>query len=137
MEPQNGATYDRYVAYARSKTAAILFTKGLVQRGFVSFAVDPGLCRTMLQRSFTDDEVAAMPESYGQDWRPLPAAVATYVVAAFQPGLEQDNGGFLANCGLAQPAPYAEDIPTAERLWEFSERLCRERFGDRYMCREL
>lgn len=91
----------------------------------------------MLQREFSDDEIANMPEQYGQEWKPLPQAVATYIMAAFQTGLEQDNGSYMLDCQVTQPATYAEDVPTAEALWEFSERLCRERFGDRYICREL
>ncbi|TFK86007.1 NAD(P)-binding protein [Polyporus arcularius HHB13444] len=146
---QGGKTYDKWRAYGQAKTANILFTVGLAQRlgskGLKAFSLHPGGIITNLGRYMTDrdNELAAIKaidkemgnkqghDGYKQTLKTLTQGTATYVVAAFDPKLDEHNGVYLQDCQLAGDddiKPYAVDKDSAARLWKLSEELVGQSF---------
>ncbi len=140
--------YDKWVAYAQSKSANALFAMALDERGKVhgirSFAVDPGGIRTPLQRSLTMAEQVALGW-YDADgnlnplFKSVGEGAATSIWCAVSPLLDGKGGVFAQNCDVAAPweegAPmqvgvhaHVRDMATAERLWAISEELTGVRY---------
>jgi NAD(P)-dependent dehydrogenase (short-subunit alcohol dehydrogenase family) len=135
--------YDRWLAYAQSKTANALFALHLDRLGADSniraFAVHPGSILTPLQRHIPREEWHA------QGWitdNGRPAAgfktpqqgASTTVWAATSPLLDDHGGAYCQDCDLAEPAttddmliggvkPWATDPTAAARLWDLSSEL--------------
>ena len=70
-------------------------------------------------------------------FKSIEAGAATQVWAATSPDVVAYNGGYLADCGLADPGPgeqdyepWIDDAVTAGRLWDLSERLVGLSFDD-------
>jgi NAD(P)-dependent dehydrogenase (short-subunit alcohol dehydrogenase family) len=123
--------YEKWEAYGQSKTANILFTVGLAQRGFDAYAVHPGTIATDLDRHLSPDERAFVEEaSKDAGPRKTPAqGVATILWAATATGLPP--GSYLADCEVAEAAAHATDPADAERLWSWSEDQVHEPFPSR------
>lgn len=134
-------TYDKWQAYAQSKSANALFAMALDERGKAhgirSFAVDPGGIRTPLQRSLTMDEQIALGW-YDADgnlnplFKSVEEGAATSIWCAVSPLLDGKGGVFAQDCDVAAPwqqgAPmqvgvhaHVRDAAIAERLWSISE----------------
>ncbi|MBC2876593.1 SDR family NAD(P)-dependent oxidoreductase [Streptomyces sp. TYQ1024] len=135
--------YDRWLAYAQSKTANALFALHLdtlgADDGLRAHSVHPGSILTPLQRHVPRDEQIA------QGWMDAdgtPAAgfkspaqgAATTVWAATSPLLAGHGGTYCQDCDVAGPAttddmllggvkPWAVDPEAAARLWDLSVRL--------------
>ncbi|WP_030560357.1 oxidoreductase [Streptomyces aureocirculatus] len=135
--------YDRWLAYAQSKTANALFTRHLDaltgDRGPRALAVHPGSILTPLQRHIPREEQIA------QGWMDAAGApadgfktpaqgAATAVWAATSPLLEAHGGAYCQDCDIAGPAttddmliggvkPWAADPEAAARLWDLSAGL--------------
>jgi NAD(P)-dependent dehydrogenase (short-subunit alcohol dehydrogenase family) len=127
--------YDPLLAYAQSKTAAILFAVGATARwagdGITANALNPGAIATNLQRHVggklvTPPERQKTPEQ----------GAATSVLLATSPQLEGIGGRYFDDCNEAPTvdhrgangsgvAGYALDPSNADRLWEISEALLR------------
>jgi NAD(P)-dependent dehydrogenase (short-subunit alcohol dehydrogenase family) len=125
--------YDPLLAYAQSKTAAILFAVGATERwaadGITANALNPGAIATNLQRHVggnlvTPPERQKTPEQ----------GAATSVLVATSPELEGIGGRYFDDCNEAPTvdhrdasgsgvAAYALDPGNADRLWEVSEAL--------------
>jgi NAD(P)-dependent dehydrogenase (short-subunit alcohol dehydrogenase family) len=125
--------YDPLLAYAQSKTAAILFAVGATARwandGITANALNPGAIATNLQRHVggklvTPPERQKTPEQ----------GAATSVLLATSPELEGIGGRYFEDCNEAPAvdhrdanasgvAAYALDPGNANRLWEVSEAL--------------
>jgi NAD(P)-dependent dehydrogenase (short-subunit alcohol dehydrogenase family) len=125
--------YDPLLAYAQSKTAAILFAVGATARwandGITANALNPGAIATNLQRHVggklvTPPERQKTPEQ----------GAATSVLLATSPALEGIGGRYFNDCNEAPTvdhrdadgsgvAAYALDPANADRLWEVSEAL--------------
>jgi len=124
--------YDKWQAYGQSKTANILFARGLAERGFTAFSVHPGKIGTELYRYLPDSERAAVeerPAGSEGSVKSIPQGAATIVWAAVGAGIP--NGAYLADCAVAQPAGHATDPEMADWLWAFSEREVGEVFPAR------
>jgi len=124
--------YDKWQAYGQSKTANILFARGLAQRGFTARSVHPGMIGTALYRYLPDAERAAVearPAGSEGTVKSIPQGAATIVWAAVGAGIP--NGAYLADCAVTQPAEHATDPETADWLWAFSEREVGEVFPAR------
>lgn len=140
--------YDKWLAYGQSKTANILFAlefgRRLQHRGVRSFAVHPGVIATNLIRHLDEADFKHMrAESAAKRTRmvfkTIPQGAATSVWAATSPGLADQNGLYLEDCGIAaEVAPgnydsgylaYARDGEAARRLWQVSEEIVGERFA--------
>ncbi|WP_305094085.1 SDR family NAD(P)-dependent oxidoreductase [Prescottella sp. R16] len=123
--------YDKFVAYAQSKSANVLATDELRNRydskGIHAFAVHPGVCATGLSRHMSRDDFAEMKRmSAGKpglltDLKSIPQAAATSVWAATAPELAARSGAYLADCRIDRAAEHAVDPETAAALWELSE----------------
>ncbi|GGM55659.1 SDR family NAD(P)-dependent oxidoreductase [Dactylosporangium sucinum] len=123
--------YDKWAAYAQSKTANILFARRLDRlgrsHGVRACSVNPGWIRTPLQRHLTLAEmvsagwVDADGESLPGLFRTPGQGAATQVWAATARELDADGGGYYADCRLVE-SPATDDADAA-RLWALSARL--------------
>ncbi|MEU1821093.1 SDR family NAD(P)-dependent oxidoreductase [Streptomyces abikoensis] len=132
--------YDRWLAYAQSKTANALFATHLDRLGSASglraFSAHPGSILTPLQRHVPREEWAALgwitPDGRPADGFKTPEqGAATAVWAATSPLLDAHGGAYCQDCDIAEPAasddmlvggvkPWAVDPEAAARLWELS-----------------
>ncbi|MEU2135319.1 SDR family NAD(P)-dependent oxidoreductase [Streptomyces sp. NPDC018352] len=135
--------YDRWLAYAQSKTANALFALHLdrlgTDVGVHAFAVHPGSILTPLQRHIPREEWLTQgwvtPDGEPADGFKTPEqGAATAVWAATSPLLDGHGGAYCQDCDIAEPAatddmliggvkPWATDPDAASRLWELSSRL--------------
>ncbi|MGK5553590.1 SDR family NAD(P)-dependent oxidoreductase [Actinomadura kijaniata] len=135
--------YDRWLAYAQSKTANALFAVHLdalgERSGVRAFAVHPGSILTPLQRHVPREEQIAQGWM-NEDGEPAPGfktpgqGAATAVWAATSPLLAGRGGLYCQDCDVAEPAttddmlvggvrPWAVDAGDAARLWALSSEL--------------
>jgi NAD(P)-dependent dehydrogenase (short-subunit alcohol dehydrogenase family) len=143
--------YDKWKAYGQSKTANILFTRGLEDRfggkGIHAYAVHPGGIQTNLGRHMSDEDRAWMTSrmqklaaqstaAAPQGWKTIPQGAATTVWAATTEELEGRGGVYCEDCHVAavddsNPTggvrSYALDKENADRLWALSEELVGEK----------
>lgn len=135
--------YDKFEAYGQSKTANILFTLGLEARhagaGVRSNAVHPGMIMTDLARHMDAGDMeelgarAAQREAAGNGgglpgFKTVEQGAATSVFAAVAPALEDVGGRYLEDVDFGEPAAWATDPESVERLWALSESLVGESF---------
>ncbi|PGH27805.1 hypothetical protein AJ80_00593 [Polytolypa hystricis UAMH7299] len=118
--------YPGFLAYGQSKTANILFAIELTNRfkkeGIISFSLHPGSIWTGLSRDLNPDEEVAIKKTSAV-WSTHDQGAATAVVAAFDPALSNQHGGYLIDCQLGSAGPRATDNKAARKLWELSEEL--------------
>ena len=119
--------YNGWAAYAQSKLANILFSNELARRlegtGVTSNALHPGFVATrfahnngiiwgglmaLMQRLF-----AITPEEGAQ----------TSIYLATAPEVATISGRYFVKSRETSPAPQAQDMAAAARLWEISERM--------------
>lgn len=132
--------YDRWAAYAQSKTADVLLAVGITQRwsddGISSNALMPGWITTNLQRHLDDATLramGAMDESgnrvEGAHFKTTQQGAATSVLLAAHPALEGVSGRYFEDNQEAETvadgagrstgvAQHALDPEAAERLWD-------------------
>ncbi len=141
--------YDKWLAYAASKTANVLFAVDLTRRygaqGVVANAVHPGrIGGTNLARYLGEDGMASLPaiaflpikdqsDPYANLQKSIPQGAATTVWAALDPQFAEVGGLYLADCKIAphwhEEDPrrgvrqWALDAERARKLWEISEAL--------------
>lgn len=135
----NGKTYNKWVAYGQSKTANILFTTSLASKlaakGILSFSVHPGNIITNLGTHVDPaewPEVGKLFEARGHtfaiDFKSLEQGPTTTLVAALDPSIASESGGYLDNSVIATAEPYARDPQNAEELWALSEKIVGQKF---------
>lgn len=140
--------YDPFIAYARSKTATILFAtefdKRHHARGIRASSVMPGNSFTDLPRHFSQDDLqnlfktvdkaraeAGLPPAVLKE---IPQAAATSVWAAVVADKDEIGGHYLEDCAVAPiddtanpfadgVRSYALDADKAQQLWTRSEKL--------------
>ncbi|MYQ37761.1 NAD(P)-dependent dehydrogenase, short-chain alcohol dehydrogenase family [Streptomyces sp. LamerLS-316] len=135
--------YDRWTAYAQSKTADVLLAVGArrwASDGITANALNPGWISTNLQRHLDDETLRAMgaidekgdiiPQPY---YKEPEQGAATSVLLAASPLLEGVTGRYfednqearLAEDSDQRPggvAAHALDPGAADRLWEYAAR---------------
>lgn len=143
--------YTPWASYGRSKTANILFTKGLEDRyankGIHAYAVHPGGIQTNLGRHLTEedtkflmDRMKKQAEETGKPtmFKTIPQGAATQVWAATASELEGTGGVYCEDCHVAEVddvssnagvRSYALDKVQADRLWAISEAMTGEVFA--------
>lgn len=137
-------SYQRWTAYARSKTANLLFTRELARRTagtpLVSAAAHPGYASTNITRTG--------PRTQGRGYAARVMALGDRVVAqsaeagalptlyaATEPGVGGDSFtgprvlGWRGAPGPAWRAPWTRSDAAAERLWVASEQLTGVAYG--------
>ncbi|KAL4901588.1 hypothetical protein BDW74DRAFT_71352 [Aspergillus multicolor] len=132
----DGETYHHLTAYAQSKTANILFTRGLAKRfggkGLTAFAAHPGYIPDTSLVSHTTLNPAELDrvsrENTGQPFAPDPPksleqGIATTLIAALSPETKRQNGAYLVDCQVSDVRDYAKDPDLVDFLWELSEEL--------------
>ncbi|OAQ60575.2 oxidoreductase-like protein [Pochonia chlamydosporia 170] len=131
--------YEKFVAYGQSKTANILFSlylrENLGKGGILSFSVHPGTIGTNLIRNmFTDikkQEAAKLsmrPESLVGSYKSIDGGASTSIFAAFDQCVDGTSSIYLEDCSEATPAPHANDVTLAHKLWTLSETLVGQEF---------
>ncbi|KAI5478363.1 NAD(P)-binding protein [Pseudohyphozyma bogoriensis] len=135
-----GRGYEKWKAYAASKTANIQFVVGLARRwkGVGCFSLHPGAClETNIFNNTSKEEMMAVgflledgtPNPAFQ-YKTVEACAATHIVASFDPDLKDHSGEFLADCQLNTtiPVSYTLDSDNAEKLWALSEKMVGQKF---------
>jgi NAD(P)-dependent dehydrogenase (short-subunit alcohol dehydrogenase family) len=128
--------YDRWLAYAQSKTANILFMVEASRRWapdrIAVNALNPGrIPSTGLGRHLesTDAPASFDPHSTDVSWKNTEQGAATSVLLAASPLVEGVTGRYFEDCNEAPPhqpgirrgvAAYALDPDKAARLWRLS-----------------
>ena len=134
--------YDKWEAYAQSKTADALLAVALTRhgrsQGITANAVNPGGVLTGLQQHLTPEERRA--RYYDEAGNLLPSfktpeqGASTTVWASVAPELEGIGGLYLEDCHQGIPynpeistltgyMPYALNADHAEQLWTIAEKL--------------
>ncbi len=134
--------YDKWEAYAQSKTAdallAVALTRHFGEQGITANAVNPGGVLTGLQQHLTPEERRA--RYYDEAGNFLPSfktpeqGAATTVWASVAAELEGIGGLYLEDCHQGVPynpeistltgyMPYALNADHAEQLWTIAEKL--------------
>ncbi|MER5256699.1 SDR family NAD(P)-dependent oxidoreductase [Streptomyces sp. NPDC002855] len=143
-DPHFHEGYDRWSAYAQSKTANALFAVHLdslsaAGAGPRAFAVHPGSILTPLQRHIPREEQIAQgwmsaDGTPAQGFKTPAQGAATAVWAATSPLLDAHGGAYCQDCDVAEPAatedmliggvkPWATDPEAAARLWHLSAEM--------------
>lgn len=134
--------------YNQSKVANVLFGVGVTQKlyakhGIIGLSLHPGVIVTELGRNAKPEvlsAVAKMAEKGIFEYKTRGAGAATSVLAALDPKLAEgpgetrdgkDNyGTFLADCQINDmPGPWAVSNGQADKLWQMSEDLVKEKFS--------
>lgn len=134
--------YNKWAAYAQSKTANILFAKQFnklyASQGVKAYSLHPGGIMTNLQKHVPVEEQRALgffkeDGSLHELFKNIEQGASTSVYAALSPDLDNQGGEYLEDCGISQGvktelpffgmAPHATDMEAAERLWKLSEQM--------------
>jgi len=134
--------YDKWAAYAQSKSANILFAKQFnklyAKEGIQAFSLHPGVILTNLQRHTPTEELRAFG-FFKEDGtlvdlcKTIEQGASTSVYAALAPELNNHGGEYLEDCAISRGLNSGEeywgmgahvlDMNNAERLWKLSEQL--------------
>ena len=141
LDVNEDMSYIPMAAYGHSKAANILFSMGLNKHvyekyGILSLALHPGEIATELTRT-TDpvwlEKAHKSLATRGLQWKTPQQGASTTLVAALDPKLgkpEKDGAGvYLSDCQIGTAPPHAVDSSDAEKLWEISEGLVKEKFS--------
>ncbi|KAH8599220.1 putative retinol dehydrogenase 12 [Bisporella sp. PMI_857] len=146
LDFNDGKEYDVWEAYGQAKTANILFSVALSERGIKSFAVHPGSIASGLQKFMTDDVAEEGLKSLLElgfqipKRKTLQQGVATTLRAALDPELEvKEKEGrlwvYLSDCQVVRNENSVRadslNVEQSRRLWELSEEMIGEKFGVR------
>ena len=134
--------YDKFRAYAASKTANMLCAVGLDRRysasGVSAFGVNPGPVVTNLHRHMTGEDIAAVKERIagggGIVVKSVAQGAASVVWAATARALDLLGGLYIEDCGvaaaheggLAGVKAHALDPLAADRLLSLSDEIVRD-----------
>ncbi|RII33646.1 SDR family NAD(P)-dependent oxidoreductase [Clostridium chromiireducens] len=147
--------YDRWKAYAQSKSANVLFAVELDrlgrEYGVRAFAVHPGLIPTTdLGRFSLDGKVTTQEiksnskktdaKEQANEFKTIDQGAATSVWCATNPILNGMGGVYCEDCDIAESVqsdslkgngvrPWAIDSKLAKKLWELSENLTSVKFS--------
>ncbi|KAF2446468.1 NAD(P)-binding protein [Karstenula rhodostoma CBS 690.94] len=138
---EDGKSYDKWVSYGQSKSANVLYARGLKERyggkGLRAYGVHPGGIWTNLGLHAKDDlramgfmdEAGNTVNTERLKWKTLEQGVSTTIVAAFDPSIADQNGAYLADCQIEDtPEEWMQDPEGPEKLWRLSERLVGQEF---------
>lgn len=134
-------SYDRVQAYGRSKLATILdataFATRLASRGINTYAVHPGLVKTEIHRSMTDNGTLSLITGVVYSaigWvclsNPLKGALTTLRVAVDPTlGEPEFSGKYWGDEKEARPSTLALNPASPPRLWAYTEDVLEAKLG--------
>lgn len=142
----DGKTYNGWIAYARTKTAAISLAFALAERlhgkGVAAFAADPGMVfESQLQSNsgvdqeyFKEGHALAVERNGGKELPPpsivsLQQGIASYLLASLDPSLREQAPAYIKEGAVSEVFPYASDKDVATGLWNLSEKLVGQKFA--------
>jgi len=126
-QPNN--KYDKWKAYAQSKTANILFARQLnkmmEEKGSKvrAFSLHPGVIRTKLQRHTVPEDFKFLTNITPVILKSPEQGAATTLYAALSKDLQDLGGSYLDDCRILKTLPFATDLNVAKQLWEFTEKI--------------
>ncbi|KAF8997414.1 hypothetical protein BDQ17DRAFT_1363323 [Cyathus striatus] len=116
---ENGKVYDKWIAYAQSKSANILFAKSLSkklkERGVESFSVHPGAIMSTGLAPNVDWKAEGLQDENG-NWK-IPTISEDQGITIYLKG-----GAYLSECRIQDPMQPLTDAD-ADRLWDMSNRI--------------
>lgn len=139
--------YEKWTAYAQSKTANALFALGLDmkyrEQGVQAFSVHPGGILTPLQRHLSNEEMHALgwtdadgnlSEQAAALFKSTTQGCTTTLWAATSPAIADTGGLYCEDCDVANlatedsprffdVAPWAASEESAARLWDITEKM--------------
>lgn len=126
--------FSALTAYGQSKTANVLMAvqlnKLLLSEGISTFSINPGVVGSTGQKKMVNESVSAKLEAALGPSKTIDQGAATIVVAALDPGLKGGESVWLADCQVSdQIVPWAVDAQAAEKLWQLSEDIIKEKLG--------
>ncbi len=147
--------YDKWKAYAQSKSANVLFAVELDrlgrEYGVRSFAVHPGLIPTtdlgrfsldgkLTTQELKNNDKKTANKEHTNEFKTIEQGAATSVWCATSPSLNEMGGVYCEDCDISEavPAdslngngvrPWAIDAELAKRLWQLSEELTEVKFN--------
>lgn len=125
--------YDRWAAYAQSKTADVLLAVGVARRwaddGITANSLEPGMVHTRLQRHLDVADMQAFDAMdadgnllHPDTFRSADQGASTLVLLAASPLLDGVTGRFFGQDNQeGGAAPWSVDPVAADRLWELAE----------------
>ncbi|KAK9388630.1 hypothetical protein V1515DRAFT_614667 [Lipomyces mesembrius] len=129
---RDGKFYNEWEAYGQSKSANILFSRALATKlepySCFAFSCHPGSIRSGLQLAAA--EKAAGREYVREQQKSLEQGCSTTLVALLDPSIEDQNGAYLVNGGIADNLlpEYLTRKENEGKLWLLSEELVWEKF---------
>ncbi|OAG05458.1 NAD(P)-binding protein [Paraphaeosphaeria sporulosa] len=136
-----GQKYEKWASYGQSKSANVLYARGLRERygnkGLQAYGVHPGAIWTNLGHHAKDDlramgfmdEAGNTVNSERLKWKTLDQGVSTTIVAAFDPSIADQSGAYLADCQVEETQEdWMQDPEGPEKLWKLSEQLVGQEF---------
>jgi len=128
-------SYQKWIAYAQSKTANVLFAKqlnvilqkeGKEAAKVTALSLHPGVIATELTRHMDPQDMAEF-KNMRYRRKTIPQGAATTLVAALSPDFEGRGGVYLSDCNEMAPAPHASDLALAQRLWDVTEQIIKDK----------
>jgi len=113
------------IQYGQSKAAEILLSKAFAHKytdqGILSFAVNPGVIRTGLQRNYPF--YVGWVRSLNLIYHPAPMGAITQLYAGTDPSLSKAHSGkyFTTWARETKPRKDTEDLKLAMKLWDILE----------------
>ena len=122
--------YNRYVAYAQSKLANILFAKELARRfsgtRLTANALHPGVIRTQLLRNMSGWSNGVIRLIEPLLLKSVEQGAATQCYVAAHPDTASTTGQYFKHCDIARARRVTDDAALAAQLWDTSEAIVRE-----------
>lgn len=126
---QGEKSYQSFRQYALVKLMNVLFTRALHQRyahqGLTAYALHPGVVNTRFGEGLG---AQAWLWRLMSPWLITPEkGAATTVYLATQPAIEKLSGSYFKKCKPTQASSLATNDVLADKLWEISEQLLKNR----------
>ncbi|KAH6664081.1 retinol dehydrogenase [Halenospora varia] len=121
-----GRGYLPVVGYAQSKSAVMLYTRGLAKRGFGAICVHPGSIETGIWRNMEKEAVEGLLQVLPM--KTISQGISTILVGALDPKLAEFSGIYMEDCQPKEVLEFARDDEKAEKLWKLTEEIVGQTF---------
>jgi len=128
---QSKKSYWKWLAYAQSKLANVLFTRELKKRlrgtKVTANSLHPGSVRTELARYSTIIQYATL--IFRVFTKTPRSGAQTSIMLAVDPNLDGVTGKYFMDCAITKESKEARSDETAAWLWEVSEQITEFKSG--------